>query len=132
VINAKTNVMSFAGAFNPVYIVRNHQLIEIAGDMMPVGVGAEEELCFTTHLYELENKDVIYLFTDGFADQFGGPDDRKFKYGPFRELLKSVSHLPMLQQRTVIQSTFNEWKGNLRQVDDVLVFGFVYNNPGIK
>lgn len=127
VIDPKTNVMSFAGAFNPVYIVRDNALVEIAGDMMPVGVGAEEELCFTTHLYELNRNDVIYLSTDGFADQFGGPANRKFKYKPFRELLREISQLPMPDQKRIIERTFNEWKGNLEQLDDVLVFGFRYS-----
>ena len=126
IIDPKTHILSFAGAFNPVYIVHDSQLIEIAGDMMPVGVGAEEELCFTTHLHELSNNDVIYLFTDGFADQFGGPLNRKFKYKPFRELLSGISPLPMQEQKSLVEKTFNEWKGNLQQLDDVLVFGFRY------
>jgi serine phosphatase RsbU (regulator of sigma subunit) len=127
VINPGTHVLSFAGAFNPVYIVRDKNLIEIAGDMMPVGVGAEEELCFTTHLYELTQNDMIFLFTDGFADQFGGPSNRKFKYKPFRELLTGISHLGMPEQKSIIENTFNDWKGNLQQLDDVLLFGFRYH-----
>jgi len=126
IIDPKNNMLSFAGAFNPVYIVRDQNLVEIAGDMMPVGVGAEEELCFTSHLYELNNNDVIYLFTDGFVDQFGGPSNRKYKYKPFRELLTQISHLPMQDQKSKIEQTFNHWKGNLQQLDDVLVFGFRY------
>jgi serine phosphatase RsbU (regulator of sigma subunit) len=126
IIDPKTHVMSFAGAFNPVYIVRDQALVEISGDMMPVGVGAEEELCFTTHLFELNHNDVIYMFTDGFVDQFGGPLNRKFKYKPFREMLLEISSLPMQQQKLAIERTFNEWKGNFQQLDDVLVFGFRY------
>jgi len=126
VINLRTHVLSFSGAFNPVYIVRDQNLVEIAGDMMPVGVGAEEELCFTTHLYELKNRDVIYLFTDGFADQFGGQSNRKFKYKPFRDLLSGISQLPISDQKLRIEQTFSDWKGNLQQIDDVLVFGFRY------
>lgn len=124
IIDPKTHILSFAGAFNPVYIVRDNALIEIAGDMMPVGVGAEEELCFTTHLYELNHNDSIYLFTDGFADQFGGPENRKFKYKPFRDLLREISNLPMKDQKVALERTFIDWKGNLKQLDDVLVFGF--------
>lgn len=127
IIDLKTKVLNFAGAFNPVYILRNNNLVEISGDMMPVGVGAEEELCFTSHLYDLQQGDVIYLFTDGFADQFGGPGNRKFKYKPFRELLAANSHLPMQEQKSIIERTFFEWKGNFHQLDDVLVFGFRFN-----
>lgn len=126
IVDQKANLLSFAGAFNPVYIVREGNLMEIAGDMMPVGVGAEEELCFTTHLYELNPDDTIYLFTDGFVDQFGGTSNRKFKYKPFREMLTQISSLPMKEQKKTIEQTFNNWKGNLEQLDDVLIFGFRY------
>jgi serine phosphatase RsbU (regulator of sigma subunit) len=127
IIDTRSNTLSFAGAFNPVYIVHDQNLLEITGDMMPVGVGAEEELCFSTRTHVLSNNDVIYLFTDGFADQFGGPSDRKFKYKPFRELLVGISHLTMNEQKSRIEQTFNVWKGNLPQLDDVLVFGFRYH-----
>lgn len=130
VIDQKSNMLSYAGAFNPVYIIRDQNLLEIAGDMMPVGVGAEEELCFTTHLYELNPDDTIYLFTDGFVDQFGGPLNRKFKYKPFREILTQISSLPMEQQKIIIEKTFNDWKGNLQQLDDVLILGFRYHTSG--
>lgn len=126
IIDPKTNKMSFAGAFNPVYIIRNQNLIEYAGDMMPVGIGAEEEKSFTTHMVQLMPEDAIYLFTDGFVDQFGGPHCKKFKYKPFRDLLIHISALPMQEQKSIFQKTFNDWKGNLQQLDDVLVFGFRY------
>lgn len=128
IVDPKTHMMSFAGAFNPVYIIRDRTLVEIAGDMMPVGIGAEEELCFTTHHYELNHHDAIYLFTDGFVDQFGGPENKKFKYRPFRDLLREVSSLPMKDQRMAIERAFNDWKGNHNQLDDVLVFGFRYSS----
>jgi serine phosphatase RsbU (regulator of sigma subunit) len=130
VIDPKTNILSFSGAFNPVYIVRDSKLVEITGDMMPVGVDAVEELCFTSHLYQLNHNDTIYLFTDGFADQFGGPDNRKFKYKPFRNLLCEISGLSMDDQKLTIEKTFNNWKGNLKQLDDVLIFGFRYTASG--
>ncbi len=128
IIDTKKNSMSFAGAFNPVYIVHHQNLTEIPGDVMPVGIGAEEEKSFTTHHFSLSPDDVIYLFTDGFVDQFGGPQNRKFKYKPFRELLLKISHLPMQEQKNILQKTFNDWKGNLQQLDDVLIFGFRYQS----
>lgn len=126
VLDIHKNTLSFAGAFNPIYIVRDQNLLQINGDMMPVGVGAEEERPFNSHKHELRHNDVIYLFTDGFADQFGGPASRKFKYKPFRELLTGISHLPMPEQKNIVKKTFHTWKGNHRQLDDVLVFGFRY------
>jgi len=70
---------------------------------------------------------MIYLFSDGFADQFGGKDGKKFKYRPFRDLLIQISELPVHEQKNQLQQTFNSWKSNLRQLDDVLVFGFRYH-----
>jgi serine phosphatase RsbU (regulator of sigma subunit) len=127
VLDTGKNRLDFAGAFNPVYIIRNQQLTEISGDNMPVGIGAEEERSFTNHVFDLADQDTLYLFSDGYADQFGGPSGKKFKYNPFRELLLSVSHLSMPEQKLRIMQTFDSWKGNLRQLDDVLVCGFRYH-----
>jgi serine phosphatase RsbU (regulator of sigma subunit) len=128
IVDTRKNKLDFAGAFNPVYIVREENLIEINGDMMPVGIGPEEERPFTSRSFDLENMDTLYLFTDGYADQFGGPAGKKFKYKPFRDMLLNVSHLSMTDQKERIVNTFNTWKGNLRQLDDVLVFGFRYHS----
>ncbi len=126
-IDLKKGILNFAGAFNPVYIVRNKSFFEIAGDMMPVGIGAEEELSFSNHQYELDANDTLYLFSDGFVDQFGGAAGKKFKYESFRKLLVEISQLPLHQQEKSIRQTFDNWKGNHPQVDDVLVFGFRLN-----
>jgi len=127
IINTKTNQLDFAGAFNPLYIVRNKELIEIQGDKMPVGIGAEEEKPFTGHTFQLEENDLIYLFSDGFIDQFGGSEGKKFKYGPFRELILDMCELPMEEQRIRLLRTYETWRGSLRQLDDILVFGFQYH-----
>lgn len=127
IINTSENTLGFSGAFNPVYIVRNQKLIEINGDNMPVGIGAEEERPFTCHNCKLEMNDTLYLFTDGFIDQFGGPTGKKFKYKQFRELLASISTLSLSEQKNTLAQTFDSWKGNLRQVDDVLIIGFRFN-----
>lgn len=127
ILNTQKNRMDFSGAFSPAYIVRNQQLFEIEGDKMPVGIGAEEEMPFTGHSFDLQDKDMLYLFSDGFVDQFGGPEGKKFKYKQFRDLLLSVSHLSLPEQKHRIMKTFNDWKGNLRQLDDVLVCGFRFH-----
>lgn len=126
ILDTCNNSLSYAGAFNPVYIIRDHNLLEINGDKMPVGVASEEERPFTTHVHELRNSDTIYLFSDGYPDQFGGPSGRKFKYEPFRNMLIGISHLPMSEQKSKVMQTFNDWKGNHQQLDDVLVVGFRY------
>jgi serine phosphatase RsbU (regulator of sigma subunit) len=129
VLDTKNHTLDYAGAFNPVYIIHDQELIEIQGDKMPVGIGAEEERAFSSHTYELRDNDNIYLFSDGFADQFGGPSGRKFKYRPFRKLLIGISQLPMMEQKLKIEQTFDDWKGNNRQLDDVLIVGFRFHTP---
>jgi len=130
ILDRQSNTMQFAGAFNPIYVIRNRSLMEYQGDKMPVGIGSEQEKPFTNHQLELESGDMIYLFSDGFADQFGGRDGKKFKYRPFRELLTNISELPVDEQKVHLQQTFDSWKGNLKQLDDVLVFGFRYTMGG--
>jgi len=126
-INIETNTLEFAGAFNPIYIVKKNRLIEMHGDKMPIGIAALEENSFSNHKYSLEENDVVYLFSDGFVDQFGGPEGKKFKYQPFRNLLLNISNLPMHVQKNELIKKFNHWKGNLPQLDDVLMFGFRYH-----
>jgi len=130
ILDRQSNSMQFAGAFNPIYVIRNRSIFEYQGDKMPVGIGSEQEKPFTNYQVDLKNGDMIYLFSDGFADQFGGRDGKKFKYRPFRELLAKISDLPVDEQKVQLQQTFDSWKGNLKQLDDVLVFGFRYNASG--
>ena len=78
---------------------------------------------FTQHEIQLSKGDTIYLFTDGFADQFGGPEGKKMLSKRFREMLKEIQHLPMNEQEKILLKAFNDWKGNVGQVDDVLVIG---------
>jgi len=127
IFNTETNQMNFSGAFNPVYIVKKNNILELKGDMMPIGIAANEEKSFADHFCELEEGDLIYFFTDGFVDQFGGPKGKKFKYQQFRSLILTISTLPMHRQKERLNETFNAWKGNLPQLDDVLVLGWRYH-----
>jgi len=127
VVNLETNILQYAGAFNPVYIIKKNRLIEVQGDKMPIGIAALEENSFTNHRFDLDEGDLVYLFSDGFVDQFGGREGKKFKYQPFRNLLLSISNLPMHVQKNELLKAFNHWKGNLGQLDDVLMFGFRYH-----
>ena len=128
VVNLETNILQCAGAFNPVYIIKKNRLIEVQGDKMPIGIAALEENSFANHRFDLDEGDLVYLFSDGFVDQFGGREGKKFKYQPFRNLLLSISNLPMHVQKNELFKAFNHWKGNLAQLDDVLMFGFRYHN----
>ncbi|MCW3105063.1 MAG: hypothetical protein JWO09_3503 [Bacteroidetes bacterium] len=123
-INYKKSTMEFAGANNPLWIIRKGQVIEINGDKFPIGAFVGEELQrFTNHEWEIQRGDCIYIFTDGFADQFGGPKGKKFKYKQFQELLLSIHEKPMAEQKEILRKTNDDWQGELEQVDDVLVIG---------
>ena len=126
-LDRETNLVEFAGANNPLWISKKNSndvegIIEIKGDKQPVGA-YEHRKPFTNHSIQLEKGDSIYLFTDGFADQFGGERGKKFKYKPFRELIAKSSNLPMEQQRTSLDYSFEKWKGEFEQVDDICLIG---------
>jgi serine phosphatase RsbU (regulator of sigma subunit) len=136
-----TKILQYAGANNPLYIIRNnsksnfsgydynlvkekHSLLEIKGNKFPVGIYINNELPpFNNHSLQLETGDSIYVFSDGYADQFGGKNGKKFKYNQLKELLLSIQDMPMKQQYEVLLSAFEKWRGNLEQVDDVLLIG---------
>lgn len=122
-INCKTKELQFTGANNPVYIIRNNELIEIKGDRMPVGIHINFNKPFTNNLFKLKSSDQLYLFSDGYADQFGGPNGKKFRYKQFKELLINNSHEPMNIQKEILNNIHDKWRGSLDQIDDILVFG---------
>ncbi|MFY9309128.1 MAG: SpoIIE family protein phosphatase [Bacteroidia bacterium] len=104
------------------YLIRNGQLEKIKGDKQPIGYFPEPKP-FTNHSFRLEKSDCFYIFSDGYADQFGGPLGKKFKYKQLEDLLLKNYQLPMKEQRKILRDTFNNWKGELDQVDDVCVVG---------
>jgi phosphoserine phosphatase RsbU/P len=121
-INFITLKLTFSGANNPVYIVRNKELHEIKGDKKPIGAYESEHL-FTDQEYQLEKDDMVYIFSDGFADQFGGPKGKKLKYKPFKNLLIENSEKSMNEQEKQLDDLFENWRGDLEQLDDVCVIG---------
>ncbi len=124
-INQTKMELQFSGANNPIYIVRNNHLIEMKGDKMAIGGDHEnfETKSFTNHILKLEKNDCIYMFTDGYADQFGGELGKKFKYKNFQKLLLESQDIDMKDQKYLLNYHFEHWKGDLEQVDDVLVIG---------
>ena len=114
--------ITYAAANNSPTIIKNGKLISLEADKMPVGKG-EKTTPFTLRTIELEKGDSLYLYSDGYADQFGGPNGKKFKYKQLDELLVSVSNLPAAEQSELLNQRFGDWKGNLEQVDDMLVIG---------
>lgn len=118
----KGKQIQYAGAHNPLWIVRNGELIEVKADKQPIG-RFDELVPFTSHNVQLEDGDCIYIFSDGYVDQFGGERGKKFKSKAFKELLISITELPMDEQRSRIDEEFENWRGNLEQVDDICVIG---------
>jgi tetratricopeptide (TPR) repeat protein len=116
------NHLQWAGANNPLWIIRNGELIEYAPNKQPIGK-VDNPIPFTTHHIELQQGDMLYIFSDGYADQFGGEKGKKFKAANLKKLLLSIQHESMEQQKNILQQAFNQWKANLEQVDDVLVIG---------
>jgi ligand-binding sensor domain-containing protein/serine phosphatase RsbU (regulator of sigma subunit)/ABC-type amino acid transport substrate-binding protein len=124
-IDSQKRQLLFAGANNPLYLVRNGELTEYKTDKMPVCIHIVMQP-FTNHKIDLEPGDNIYIFSDGYADQFGGPHGKKFKYRPFKELLVSLSGMEMHEQGLQLDKEFEQWKGGLDQIDDVVVIGMKF------
>lgn len=123
-IHKHSNEVLFAGANNPIYVVSDGKLNVIKGDKFPVGAFMEDKIQkFTTKSFTVNKGDSIYLFSDGFADQFGGDSGKKYKYAPFQQKLISISGLPVTNQRSSMKEEFLKWKGKHEQVDDVLLVG---------
>jgi serine phosphatase RsbU (regulator of sigma subunit) len=117
------NTLTFCGANLPLYILRKGELIQLKGNKQPIGYLPTGEEPFEEQSFELIEGDLIYLFSDGYADQFGGPKGKKFKYKTFRERIASISTLPIADQKKIIDDDFETWKGDLEQLDDVCVMG---------
>ncbi|MCU0366393.1 MAG: SpoIIE family protein phosphatase [Bacteroidales bacterium] len=122
VIDRTTMEMEFSGAFLPVYIVRDDRLIEIKGDKQNVGQ-LFNAVAFNRSSYRLQKGDILYLFSDGYADQFGGPDNKKFKYRRLRHILLTISKYPLGDQQRILDETITSWMGDCEQIDDMMILG---------
>ncbi|MEZ4924261.1 MAG: GAF domain-containing protein [Crocinitomicaceae bacterium] len=123
-LNLKTRELEFAGAYNPLYLVRDNELTEVKGDKIAIGSGQMNQRYTNTEI-QLQEGDRIYLFSDGYADQFGGPRGKKFKYSQFKELLVQIHQKPMEQQHKLLDHSIDAWQGDLEQIDDVCIIGVV-------
>lgn len=123
-INKLTGEVEYSGANNPLLIYSNNSLKEIPADKQPVGNYAGiKQNPFTLHKLDLNTNDIIYLFSDGFADQFGGEKGKKYKYARFKNYLVSIASLSIEEQKKLLSKEFESWKGKLEQLDDVCVLG---------
>lgn len=126
VIDMKKGQIDFAGAYNPLILVRDGKIVEYKADKMPIGIHIREDIPFTSTLVTLQENDMIYLFSDGYMDQFGEQKQKKFKSSRFKELLIQIAPRDVIEQKEILEKTFLQWKGNLEQIDDVLVVGIRY------
>jgi serine phosphatase RsbU (regulator of sigma subunit) len=124
VIDCHTGKLQYSGANRPLLMYRNGGLTEYKADKMTIGIAPLKEFPFTNISIDTLPGDTFYLLTDGFADQFGEKTDKKFKHKQFKRVIESVGGLSMAKQKEHLQRTFENWKGNVQQIDDVLVFGF--------
>jgi serine phosphatase RsbU (regulator of sigma subunit) len=123
-IDCISGKFQYAGANRSLLMFRNGELTEYKADKMTIGIAPLKESPFTNNCIDTLPGDTFYLFTDGYSDQFGELTDKKFKHKHFKRMIESIGGLPMAEQREHLLSSFDEWKGSLQQIDDVLVFGF--------
>ncbi len=118
--------LEYAGAFNPLYLIRDNKLIETRADRFSIGLKHElnTQKEYTNHSVSIKKGDMIYLFSDGYPDQFGGPNGKKFMYRRFRHMLLTIHKLPLQEQKDFLEKSIETWKGDkYDQVDDILVIG---------
>lgn len=123
ILDLKAGKLDYAGANNPLYLIRNGKMIQYKADRMPIGIHVTSITPFTNQSVEIRKDDYLYLFSDGYADQFGGPNGKKYMYKPFQDLLLKHHEKPMELQKEILDDTFGKWKNEREQVDDVLVIG---------
>lgn len=122
----KTMLLQYSSAKNPIVIIRNNEIIELKGDKHPIGrFGPETPLPFTNHTCQIQKGDVMYVYSDGYVDQFGKSETKsgKFKSGNFKKLLVEIHTKPLDEQQKILHATILKWRGNLEQTDDITVFG---------
>ncbi len=124
IIDFKNKKIQYSGAHNPLILIRNNELIQIKGDRMPVGIHKNFDKSFTNHELEIFDDDIFYIFSDGYSDQIGGINEQKFMSRNFKNLLLKIHDKPMEEQRQILDTTIEDWKGNYQQIDDILVMGF--------
>ncbi len=115
--------LQYAGAYNPLYLIRNTELTHFKADKMPIGIHLKEKDSFTNNFVELQKDDVFYMFSDGYIDQFGGTSSQKFMSKKFKQLLTEIHEKPMAEQKQILEQTLDNWKQGHDQVDDILVMG---------
>jgi serine phosphatase RsbU (regulator of sigma subunit) len=124
-LNVYEKTLSYAGAYRPLILIRDGELMEFKGNSFPIGGNFKykKEKVFTQHEIKLQEGDTLYIYSDGYPDQFGGPENRKFTTKRFKKLLLEMQAQDLNQQKSALNQTFIEWKEDYRQMDDILIIG---------
>ena len=123
IIDFDNKKIQFSGAHNSLILIRDNELIEKKADRMPVAIHKKADQSFTNHELDIKDNDMIYLFSDGYPDQIGGPKGRKFMARKFKNLLFDIHQKPMEEQRQILNEKYEEWKNGYQQLDDILIIG---------
>lgn len=123
IIDKKSSKLEFSGANNNLIIIRDSNMVELKGDKMPIGIHNRANEAFTAKQFDLQKGDMLYAFSDGYPDQFGGLQNKKFMIKSFKRLLMNVHKKPLKEQKNILESTINEWMIDTNQIDDIIVMG---------
>jgi serine phosphatase RsbU (regulator of sigma subunit) len=123
ILNKNRKVLQYSGAYNPLFIFQSGEFKEYKADRMPIGIYYGEKKAFTNYEITLKKGDVIYMFSDGYADQFGGPDGVKYKSSNLKKLLAEHYYKPMSEQKAILEKELENWRGSAEQVDDITMIG---------
>ncbi len=123
IFDENTKKIEFAGAYNPAFVIRNNDLIVLEADKMPIGYSRKNNEYYRTQSLEIQKDDIIYAFSDGFVDQFGGKNGRKFLISNFKKLLLNIADAPLKIQKELLVEAFAVWKGDYFQIDDITIIG---------
>jgi serine phosphatase RsbU (regulator of sigma subunit) len=123
VIDKEKKKVEYSGAFFPLYLIRDNSLVEIKGDKLIIGMNPQG-ISYTVNEFDLKKDDILYIFSDGYVDQFGGNENKKFMYRRFRYLLTTIHRFPMNDQKSILEDNIRTWMGRNPQLDDMMVIGF--------
>ena len=128
VVDFENHVLQYSGAFRPLYLYRDNELTELKGDSMPIGYYHGENQLFRNQEMTFRGNDMIYLFSDGYVDQLGGPNRKTYKSKRFKLLLKDIHQRPLPEQKEVLESEYERWKSSYEQIDDILIMGVRFSS----
>lgn len=128
VVDFKQKKLQYSGAFRPLYLIRENVLRELKGDNMPIGLYDDQESAFRNEELMFKENDIIYMFSDGYVDQLGGPNRKTFKSRKFKQLLIDIHQKPLAEQKRGLEEEYEKWRRNIEQIDDITVMGIRFTS----